>query len=68
MKALVPGQPPTKALKLTRLSGCLVGGLGPGGGPLRGSGIRLRRAARGSHPLSAVQLGAGVRPHQKQSC
>ena len=61
MKALVPGQPPNEALKLTRLSGRLLRAPDFGGVLSRASGIRLRRAARGNHPLSAVQLNAGVR-------
>ena len=50
-----------QALKLTRLSGCLFGGPASGHAPSRGSGSRLRRAAQGNYPLSAVQLSASVR-------
>ncbi len=53
--------PANKALKLTRLSTCSLGGPGFGRVPSRGFGIRLRRAARDNHLLPAVQLSAGVR-------
>ena len=52
----------SQALKLGRLSGCLLGGPGLGGVPSRGAGVRRRRAVQGNHPSFAVQLSAGVRP------
>ena len=47
-----PGVASNQALKLTRLSGCLLGGLGFG----------EDRAMQRPCPSSAVQLSAGVRP------
>ena len=58
--------PSNQALKLTRLSGCLLGGLAFGEALSRGSGFRRRRAARGNCPSPAVQLSAGVRLHLEE--
>ena len=57
----IPGEPPNKALKLTRLSGCLLGGRTFGVAPSHAARFRTRRVARGNHPLTAAQLSAGVR-------
>lgn len=48
------------ALTLTRLSGCWLGGPASGAVPSRTARGRSRPVARGKHPLSAVQLSAGV--------
>jgi len=48
-----PSRPPNQALKLTRLSGCLLGG------PTFGEDHGVRRRS----PSPAVQLSAGVRAH-----
>jgi len=55
---------PNQALKLTRLSRCLLGEPDSGESPSRGAGFRRRREVQGNCPSPAAQLSAGVRlPH-----